>query len=59
MHAMWSADSDESKAEKSELESKKDQILNIALMAIVDEKYSPIDIDVIIARKNITDLITI
>jgi hypothetical protein len=59
MYAMWSADSDESEAEKSESKSGEEQILNLSLMIIVDEKYSSIDIDVIIASKNITDPITI
>jgi hypothetical protein len=34
-------------------------ILNLALIPIVDDKSSPIDITVIIASKNIIDLITI
>jgi hypothetical protein len=38
---------------------REEQILDLALMAIVDEKCSPIDIDAIIASTNITDLITI
>jgi hypothetical protein len=59
MHVIWSADSDESEVEVSGSESRDEQILNLILMGIVDEKCSPIDINVIIANKNITDSITI
>jgi hypothetical protein len=58
-HAMWSANSDENRVEDSGTESGEEQILNLALMTIIDEKSSPIDIDAIIASKNITDLVTI
>jgi hypothetical protein len=39
---MWSADLDESEAENSETELEEEQIPNLAVMTIVDEKYSPI-----------------
>jgi hypothetical protein len=41
------------------LEFKVEQMLNLILMASVDEKYSPINIDAIITNKNITDKLTI
>ena len=51
--------SDESEAEQSDTESENEQETNLALMASVDEGLSAIDVDSIIASKNITDEITI
>ena len=57
LNAMWSDDSDESNNEKSDSESDHGKT-NLALMAIDDIEES-IDIDSIIASKNITDPITL
>jgi hypothetical protein len=59
MQAMWSVDSDNSNTNGSGTESGEDQELNPALMAYVKDGLSPIDIDGIIASKNISDESTI
>jgi hypothetical protein len=51
--------SDESEAEQSDTESKNEQGTNLALMASVDEGLLAVDVDSIIASKNITDETTI
>ena len=59
MQALWSADSDESEDDESDTESGNEQEANLALMATVDEKLTILDVDSIIASKNITDDTTI
>jgi hypothetical protein len=56
---MLSAESDDSGIDNSGVESRDEQDLNLALMARVEEGPSIIDIDVIIASKNISDSKTI
>jgi hypothetical protein len=57
MQAMWSAESDQSDTDNSD--SGEDQEVYLTLMAQVEDKLSPIDIDEIITSKNISDESTI
>jgi hypothetical protein len=54
---MWSAESDQSDTDNSD--SGEDQEVYLTLMAQVEDKLSPIDIDEIITSKNISDESTI
>jgi hypothetical protein len=56
---MWSANSDEKWCKRFYIRITEDKILSFVRMGIVDEKYSLIDINEIIASKNINDPITI
>jgi hypothetical protein len=59
MQAMWSTESDDSDINSSGAESVDDNVLNLDFMARVKEGSSTIDIDEIIASKNILDSKTI
>jgi hypothetical protein len=59
MQAMWSAVFNDSDNEYSCSESRSEQVLNLAIMTQVEEGPSTINVDEIIASKNITDNIII
>ena len=54
LNALWSDDSDESNDDETDTESDQEKS-NLALMAFVEEEENSVDIDSIIASKNITD----